>query len=87
MGPKEPSSRRDDNDSEVDEEEFRDNVDLNDQPKLTVTFKVGVEKIDGIELEDGTLVRVDFLNKKQKAQTDSLMLRSGSATFKQKFAM
>ena len=37
-----------DEDSEVDEDEMRDNVDLYDQLKLLVTYRVSIDSVRGI---------------------------------------
>ena len=58
---------KDDNDSEVDEDEMRDNVDLDDQPNLTVGYRVGIDCVRGILVDEGTQVRVDLVRGKSKA--------------------
>lgn len=74
---------RDDHDSEVDEDEIRDNVDLSSPPVLTVAYKVGVRQVKGIDLPDGTMLHVDLLRGKSKAKTDSQPLKNSRAAFKQ----
>ena len=83
----EGGQKREDHDSEVDEDEIRDNVDMNDPPVITVAYKVGVRQVRGIGLEDGTLVFVDLQRGKSKAQTDTQPLKNSKAAFKQQISM
>ena len=76
-----------DEDSEVDEDEMRDNVDLYDQLKLLVTYRVSIDSVRGIQLAEGTQVKVDIMSWKHKIQTKDRALSQGAATFKQTIQM
>ena len=66
---------------------MRDNVDIDDEPQIKVAFKVGIDCLRGVNLDDGTQVRVDLVRGKQKARVDAATLKQGIATFKQKIQM
>lgn len=75
-----------DGESDVDEEEARDNVE-EDPPLITVQFEIKILCAKEILLRDGTQLKVICVRGEQKAQTNTKLLKSSQVYFQQKVVM
>ena len=72
--------RDQDDDSEVDEDEARDNVE-EDPPIITLQYEIKILCAKGILLKDGTQLKVYCVRGEQKAQTNVKMLKQNQVYF------
>lgn len=74
-------------DSELDEEEMRDNFDPDDPPIITLQYEIKILCAKEILVRDGTQLMVQCIRGEQKAQTNTKMLKSNTVYFQQKVVM
>ena len=76
-----------DEDSDCDEEEMRDNFDADDPPIITLQYEIRIQCAKEILVKDGTQLMIQCIRGNQKAQTNTVMLKSNTVYYNQKVLM